>query len=445
MIKVNQISKRKSLKLTAFLITVTIIISSTPAFVIVTIPETTPTAYLIPHTENTPDSNDIFQRTPQEHSFLTSDWNNMSSDTSPGSPPEVNVTVDSLGIAIEFDIKGFWEGNITLDGIDYDTITIPGAFSKTVPGDPAIPRISMYLEVPHEIDIAVDVTHVDSTVLGGYKIYPYQIPAISLPNITRNPVVFNSATNTTNAFYPYVNATINGGLETSSIIMRGRRLVVLSVYPIQFNPVTGQLRTYSHMEIQLTYSEEADIQPVDASLYSATFENLFQSLTLNFVPMDPPQFNTTPSFSVLPSGNLLAQSSTPGAEYLIIVYDEFYSAALDLAEWKTRKGVPTEVIGTSQIFGDTDLVNELVSASQTSLNPKINTLKQYLQNIYQTWSPVPTYVLFLGDSEHIPCDYSIEHTGELSDETRVHGDSSVNKIATDVPYFCIQSESYFPD
>jgi len=83
----------------------------------------------------------------------------------------------------------------------------------------------------------------------------------------------------------------------------------------------------------------------------------------------------------------IAASGMPaqtGARYLIIANDNFYNAVLPLAEWKTRKGMPTVVVKTSQ-----------TGSSSTQI-------RNYIVNAYNTWNPRPEFVLLVGGPSFIP-------------------------------------------
>ncbi len=73
-----------------------------------------------------------------------------------------------------------------------------------------------------------------------------------------------------------------------------------------------------------------------------------------------------------------------GAQYLIIVRDNFYEAVQPLAQWKNKKGLPTIVVKLSQIGGN---------------DPRA--IKNYISDVYQRWTIKPEYVLLVGDINYI--------------------------------------------
>jgi len=78
---------------------------------------------------------------------------------------------------------------------------------------------------------------------------------------------------------------------------------------------------------------------------------------------------------ILSLSNLPAESP----QYLIITYDKFYDAVQPLAQWKQKKGIPTQVVKLSEIGGN---------------NPEA--IRTYLRSIYNL-PQRPEYILLVGD------------------------------------------------
>ena len=73
-----------------------------------------------------------------------------------------------------------------------------------------------------------------------------------------------------------------------------------------------------------------------------------------------------------------------GAQYLIIVRDNFFQTVQPLAQWKNKKGIETRVVKLSEIGGN---------------NPVA--IKNYISDVYNRWNPKPEYVLLVGDINYI--------------------------------------------
>lgn len=87
-------------------------------------------------------------------------------------------------------------------------------------------------------------------------------------------------------------------------------------------------------------------------------------------------------FLVIP---LFAQE---GARYLIITHSNFYDCIQPLAQWKNQKGMKCKV----------------ATLSETGSTP--DSIKNYIVNAYNIWSPRPEYILLVGHGNLVPSHYS---------------------------------------
>ncbi|MFX1440791.1 MAG: C25 family cysteine peptidase [Promethearchaeota archaeon] len=384
-------------------------------------------------------SNQSFQRRPCEVSSTLAQaglW--VSFDSSPpGTPAETHVTVsDTTGITIVADFYGFWRSNFTINGTKYDKLDMPGATSIQVPGAPVLPCLTEYVEIPHNIDVSIEVLASSTATRTGYNITPAPAQDIpygmiiwnqSIPEAAPQPTYF-SPLYSNDTFFPGVTTSTEGGLNAASLIMRGRRLLELSFYPVQFNPFTTTLRVYSQIVIKVKYSIPAQIQPIAERLRSVAFESILINAILNYDSCEI-QYQPQAGIATAPDPDV------PGAEYLIVTTQEFEDQADRLAEWKEKKGVPSEVV--------------VVPSDRRDL------VKKEISDAYHDWYPAPTYVLLLGDVEFIPANYDFQHRAQLGtlgpalfDESydflgRPAGDKGY--IASDLGYFNIEGNGYLPD
>ncbi len=353
----------------------------------------------------------------------------------PGTPSEAYVSVsDTTGLTIIADFHGFWRGNTTLNGTLFDTISVPEMGSVVDDGKPALPRLTKYVEIPHGVDISFQITYTESETIGGYYVAPFQTPKLGFPNMTSPEFVMNETVYSTNTLYPSYNMTLNGELSSSPIIMRGRRLLEVNLYPVRFNPATGNLSVFSMIQARINYSSPAQIEPVDAAKWSEPFERLFEGFILNYKDWGNPNSVTdevglSHSYSAH-SDYQLSEYPSDGAEYLIITDEAYRDQCEKLAAWKTRKGLLTQVNTTQEICQD----------------PRDDALEiqEYIENAYYSWTPAPAYTLIFGDSDIIPCIYELQHPAK-SGEYYVHGEEGKCQIATDLLYFTIEGVDYLPE
>ncbi|NHJ14956.1 MAG: hypothetical protein EAX95_14845, partial [Candidatus Thorarchaeota archaeon] len=88
-------------------------------------------------------------------------------------------------------------------------------------------------------------------------------------------------------------------------------------------------------------------------------------------------------------------------------------------EWKARKGIPSAVLTVESTVED---------------------VARNIQEAYK-WEPAPTYVVLFGDVEAIPTNYDMIHEGRFGGKPIFED----GYIASDLGYFNVEGNSYFPD
>lgn len=327
----------------------------------------------------------------------------------PGVEPETRSQVlaksaDTMGLCVDSSFFGMHSLATYINETKYNVLNVPSAGHTTALGKPSVPMITRYLEVPHNVNVSFQILYRDMQVLDGYNVIPAQEFPADFINATEAPFVIDETTYTTNAFYPSDVASLEGVDGLDPIVIRGHRIVALSLCPVQFNPVTQQVRVYSKIEARLNYDKPGQFGAIDGRLLSSAFETLLEALVLNYRYPE-----------------VLPLKKAGSAEYLIITHDAFFQQVQELAAWKEQKGLLTKVVNTTQI---------------SATGPTADDIATYIQNAYDTWNPAPSYILLVGDSDFIPPHYrnpssSIYHGGF--------------DIPTDLYYATVDGTDYFPD
>jgi len=415
--------KESLLKIAAVAIGAVLVISSAAMFDVLT--TTIPL-----DTSANGDVKTLFQNRPCEvKSVLTEDGSTwVSFDSSPpGTPAEAHVTVsDTSGLTIVADFHGFWRTDHTSNGTGYDYLDMPGASSTQAPGSPVLPCLFEYVEIPHNVDVSIEVLAFSADTRSGYNISPAateDIPFVAerTLNVTQStvPPLNFSQVYSNDAFFPGIVTRPEGGNSTSPLIMRGHRLMGLSFYPVHYNPVNTTLLVYSQIVIKLKYSTPAQIQPIAEHLRSEAFERILLNTLLNY---DSCHILFAPEIGIAASREEAPPGFVEGAEYLIITNDTLKPQADRLAEWKERKGIPSAV----------------VTITKQDEDEKRAEVKQIVADAYAEWHPAPTYVLLLGDVECIPANYDSLHWSPAFIPFTGY-------IASDLGYFNIDGHGYLPD
>ena len=347
-------------------------------------------------------------------------WVSFIPNTDPGTQAEVlPKSRDTMGLCVDSNFYGMYVMDTTVNNINFQILNMPNTGRYMNEGKPGIPIITRFFEVPHGVDISFTIIHTVEDNLNNYFVFPAQPPREDYPNATEPPFTIDWPTYNTSAFYPSNIVSLTGELGDAPIVIRGVRIVALNLHPVQFNPVTMDLKIYSKIEVKLEYNKPAQVEDINPRLKSREFDELCQALIPNYKyrPKNEGEFVTSPLSGTQNPGPI---PLTIGAQYLIITEDSFFSAVEPLAEWKELKGVTTRIVKTSEI----------------SASPNANDIATYIQNVYDTWYPCPTFVLLVGDSDDIPPDYKNPHPSDC------HGGFDT---PTDLYYVTVDGSDYIPD
>jgi hypothetical protein len=163
-------------------------------------------------------------------------------------------------------------------------------------------------------------------------------------------------------------ATEIGARVVEVAVVRGRRVAVVEIRPVGYNPVRNLIEYAPQMRVTVKWTG-ADWSRTRSMLrrYSSPpFAGRLEGIAVN-----EKQFRTSLG-PALPIG------------YLIIVPDEWQANVAPLAEWRRRKGFNVFVRTLSQVGGGGK-----------------DTVKAYIQNAYDNWSIPPSFVLLVGDVDRI--------------------------------------------
>jgi hypothetical protein len=304
--------------------------------------------------------------------------------------------IDETTIEIKVNPEEFEFNSVdTAEGL-FTTVILPGYGFSSIEGKAKLPMIRKMVEIPHgsnpELIVTSDswdeISLLELNLLD--MILPVQPPVEKIPG-DYNDFIMDDVYYSTDEFYPSDIANI---VDIGEI--RSRRFALVEISPVQYNPVSGELRLMNYCEITINLPNSDLIKTYNkiARYSTPNFERLFEV--------------TFSNYGAYESG--IINSDSKG--YLIIVYDDFYSEIEPFAAWKTHIGYNTTVTNTSDIPGGATKEN----------------IHDYIEDAYDNWVIPPAYVLLVGDTPQIPT-YS----------------GSEGPDAVDLYYVTINSGDYFPD
>jgi hypothetical protein len=325
----------------------------------------------------------------------------------------------TMGTMVNFNVPGMFVYEVIRKGIKYHRLSMHGKANLENVGKPELPLLGQIIEVPFGVSFSLEIVKTKFINLGCYNIYPAQEPEIDSGSGTK-AFIIDKPTYLLNSYYPAKLAKIS--VQDIGVI-RGHRLVFLKVHPIQYNPVTRQMKAFSQIEVNIKYNKPAQIKAIDKRLVSPVIEELLNAAVLNF--KDQKHFENMAD-QTDSDGGPGDHKERNGCDYLIITHDDFYNVndannpVIRFKAWKQQKGLYTKIVKTSDILnGNT-----------------ADGIKAHIADIYKTWNPVPTYILLVGDSEFIPTNYETNH-----------GSHSNTDVGTDLYYVTVDGgdSDYFAD
>ena len=163
----------------------------------------------------------------------------------------------SGGTSLSLGIPAVAINSITLNSTEYKEVSLPAAdhlfpAALAEDGKPDIPVLTTMIIIPDQVGVQVNVTYSEYDTFDNIDLAPVQ-PSKSDSNPNEIiPFTIDQNVYSTDEFYPSELAT-----AAEPIILRDVRAIQISLNPVQYNPVTRQLRVYRDLEVGVTYGGEA--------------------------------------------------------------------------------------------------------------------------------------------------------------------------------------------
>ncbi len=166
----------------------------------------------------------------------------------------------------------------------YDQVEMDGFATAAQPGMPELPVQGVMLGIPPGVTWQIELVSTDRVVMKG----PYRvIPGASLePELaSQTPGIIASVTEErvpdprtygTPVFFPTEVAEAG-----DSGYLRDQRFVTLRIYPVRYNPVTGELEWYRRIRLRLRFEGQSPEQMWDGE-QDGFFEPVLQAAILNY-------------------------------------------------------------------------------------------------------------------------------------------------------------------
>jgi len=318
------------------------------------------------------------------------------------STPEIRLLSSTPeGLTLEISITGLEVNTINTDKMLNTTnetfvrFSLPDAYYTGEIGKPQLPAIKQTIGVPFDarVEVAVVSSEYEEIELSEVGIVDRVMPALAsvLKVPGQKPVLeIDEKVYNTNQYYPEKIIKIE-----NDDIMRGHRLNLLMITPVQYNPVTKRIKVFKRLKLRVKFLG-GDLTKTRTRFlkdYSSLFEDFLKDKIINY------DLFTELSRGVLPLP----------IHYLIITHNNFQNEVNNLAYWLKKKGFKVKVANQDSI---------------SSWTPS------GIESYIDAQSPLPTYLLLVGD---VNGGYMPAPTG-----------SSSGKV-TDLYYAETDGTGYLPD
>jgi hypothetical protein len=292
---------------------------------------------------------------------------------------------------LEYTFNGFTQNNKEQNLDTYQYLHIEGFSKMGEVGKPALPAHNDVILLPGGDNINIEIISSNYEILEGYNIHPTLQDASDAAGSAEPSFEKDQTTYQTNAFYP---AEIVKVMEIQKI--RGTNFGLLQIRPIQFNPVTGQLKVYTSIKYKISFSgSKANFNALERNTSTESLRQMRGSfINANILP----KYNT-------------AKSSNE-YNYIILSTTAYQAAADTLAKWKRQMGYRVEV---------------LTKSTWTSAE-----VKDSIHTRYHNWTVKPDFFVIIGDHDDVPAEI-INYT-------------STKFYASDLYYACMDGAGdYIPE
>lgn len=194
------------------------------------------------------------------------------------------IKSDSASVILELWTPSFEIDEIDVGGVAYHTLSAVGYGQTDEVGRPQLPLKGTLLGVPPSAEYSLRIIEVEEEIVpGSFNVYPVPQPVPRWDeegNLDYVGLEFakDEGVYSTNIFYPADVAEIG-----SSAFIRDQKVVQLRFFPFGYNPVTGELRHYRRIRVELSF-DYADGRPALAAALDDgdPFDQVLQNAVLNY-------------------------------------------------------------------------------------------------------------------------------------------------------------------
>jgi gingipain R len=236
-------------------------------------------------------------------------------------------------------------------------------------GAPDLQQLSYAINIPSGKSAEVKLVSSETQSYANYDIAP------SLGNISRDRQPGQRAAGTEysqNTFYPATQLSLDKVYQVREAYGQS-----LTIAPLQYNPVSKELKVYTHLVIEITFTEPMQQKTGENDEWSSLLQHHFLNYGLVAEGTVQPWF--TP---VATDGRML-----------IVTPAKYLETLKPFIQWKNKLGIRTHVLNLDTLTGGANATN----------------IQQFIKNKYAGWNL--SYVLLIGDNTDVPAVHSTSLAG----------------------------------
>jgi hypothetical protein len=304
--------------------------------------------------------------------------------------------VTAQSTKISFDLGDYDLEDQVVNGVTFRQIQHPLAAYTVNEGFPEMPMFSVMLQVPNSGNVDLQIVDSSEQSIGPVRVLPSQ--GVHLDGQTRS-FADDSPFMSQSGIFPAQTA-----LLSTPAVMRGVRLVVLTVFPFANDPTTGNLYVRDHITVRVVSTGgTGENEVLSHNKRSRYFDGVIKSVAINAAQYQSQTRDVAPDFQA------------PCILFIYPTNTDLGDLVNSLAEWKKAKGFEVHVVNT------------------TTAGTSNTQIKSYIQTAYNTWDNPPEYVVLVGDAN-----------GAIALPTWTESFSGYNGEG-DHPYVCLEGDDILPE
>jgi parallel beta-helix repeat protein len=289
-------------------------------------------------------------------------------------------------------------------GVQWDSVTMSGMPQFGAPGEPVLPFKLVKVLVPQGKDVQrIDVLPGRRRMLEARLNVAYGKTAVPISsNITVADQPDEKIYGSMNPF------PVRLFSQVSEQFIRGYKLLLLKLHPVQYVPRTGEMFYFENMTLQVILKED--------DRTSSLYRNLPEDKELVLGTVDNPDEADTYVKTASRARYSALANPLYSYKYVVITNNALRSAFQTLVDWKIQKGLSATIVLIEDILNNPNYHCDGLFGDGVG-SPKFNDTQAHVRNFvkdaYLNWGT--EYVLLGGDDEIIPARGVYDYAGNWVD------------------------------